>query len=206
VRSPSGADHNRPMTTAGSDRGQQPTLTGEQVRLRPWRRDDVDAIVAACQDPELQRWTQVPVPYRREDAEGFVAGIASGTWAAGGALFAVEPRDGGPLLASIGLFPASDGFAEAGYWTVAEHRGRGYTTEALGVLADWVFGHLGLRRLELHVDPANVGSRRVAERAGFVAEGLVRQRFLHRGHPSDVLLYARLGGSGAASRGTPSAV
>jgi RimJ/RimL family protein N-acetyltransferase len=180
------------MTTAGSDRGDQPTLTGRRVRLRPWRPDDVPAVVAACQDAELQRWTQVPVPYRRDDAEAFVGVIASQTWAAGGALFAVEPRDGGPLLASIGLFPPSDCFGEAGYWTVAEHRGRGFTAEALSVLADWVFGSVGLGRLELHVDPANVGSRRVAQRAGFSAEGLVRQRFLHRGKPSDVLLYARL--------------
>jgi len=201
------ADDNRAMTSAGSDRGQQPTLLGERVRLRPWGPDDVDAVVAACQDPELQRWTQVPVPYRRDDAEGFVGGIAAETWAAGGALFAVAPRDGGPLLVSIGLFPPSDGFGEAGYWTVREHRGQGYTAEALGALADWVFGDLGLRRLELFVDPANVGSRRVAERAGFSAEGLLRQRHLHRGQPGDFLLYARLAdGPRPAFRPAPGAV
>jgi RimJ/RimL family protein N-acetyltransferase len=195
------------MTSTGSDRGAQPTLTGERVRLRPWRPDDVAAVVAACQDAEIQRWTQVPVPYRREDAEGFVGEIAAETWAAGGALFAVEPRDGGPLLASIGIFPPTDGFTEAGYWTVAEQRGQGYTAEALRVLADWVLGDLGLRRLELHVDPANVGSRRVAERAGFSAEGLVRQRYLHRGQPSDFLLYARLAGDPhRGSRPAPAAV
>ena len=194
MRVPEGAADNRLMTSTGSDRGAQPTLTGERVRLRPWRPDDVAAVVAACQDAEIQRWTQVPVPYRREDAEGFVGEIAAETWAAGGALFAVEPRDGGPLLASIGIFPPTDGFTEAGYWTVAAHRGQGHTAEALGVLADWAFGHLGIRRLELHVDPANVGSRRVAERAGFWAEGLLRQRLLHRGQPGDFLLYARLAG------------
>ena len=75
------------------------------------------------------------------------------------------------------------------------------------MLADWAFGHLGLRRLELHVDPANVGSRRVAERAGFWAEGLLRQRYLHRGQPGDFLLYARLAGEPCrAPRPAPSAV
>lgn len=173
-------------------RGQQPTLTGERVRLRPWRPDDASAVFAACQDAEIQRWTQVPLPYRREDADGFVTAVAPATWADGGALFAVDRQDDGALLCSIGLFPPSEGFGEAGYWTVAEHRGRGYTAEALRVLADWTFTEVGLGRLELHVDPANTGSRRVAERAGFTVEGLVRQRFLHRGRPSDVLLYARL--------------
>jgi RimJ/RimL family protein N-acetyltransferase len=46
--------------------------------------------------------------------------------------------------------------------------------------------------MELHVDPANGGSRRVAERAGYREEGVIRQRFLHRGRPADVVLYARL--------------
>ena len=78
------------------------------MRLRPWRPGDVPAVFAACQDAEIQRWTQVPVPYLREHAEGFVTEIAASTWADGGALFAVEPRDGGPLIGSIGLFPPSD--------------------------------------------------------------------------------------------------
>ncbi|MDQ1661548.1 MAG: hypothetical protein QOJ68_1528 [Blastococcus sp.] len=162
------------------------------MRLRPWRRDDAAAVYDACQDAEVQRWTQVPVPYAREHAQGFVEGIAASTWAEGGGLFAVEPSTGGPLLGSIGLFPPRDGFAEAGYWTVAGHRGRGFTAEALGVLAAWAFHDVCVHRVELHVDPENAGSRRVAERAGFRTEGLIRQRFLHRGRPSDVVLYALL--------------
>ena len=173
-------------------RGPQPTQTGPRVRLRPWRADDVDAVFAACQDAEIQRWTQVPVPYVRGDAEEFVSSIAADTWARGGGLFAVEPRDGGPLMGSIGLFPPSDSYAEAGYWTALRGRRQGFTAEALRVLTAWAFDDLGLRRVELHVDPENAGSRGVAERAGFRAEGVVRQRFLHRGRPSDVVLYARL--------------
>jgi RimJ/RimL family protein N-acetyltransferase len=162
------------------------------VRLRPWRTDDVPAVFAACQDAEIQRWTQVPVPYLRENAEGFVTAIAAATWAEGGGLFAVEPREGGPLIASIGLFPPSDGYAEAGYWTVAAYRGQGYTAEALRVLTAWAFDQVGLRRVELVVDPANAGSLAVARSAGFQIEGTVRQRFLHRGEPSDVVLHARI--------------
>jgi RimJ/RimL family protein N-acetyltransferase len=176
----------------GNERGQQPTLTGARVRLRPWRADDVDAVFAACQDAEIQRWTQVPVPYAREHAEGFVRGIAAETWAEGGGLFAVEPKDGGPLIGSIALFPPRDGYAEAGYWTAPGGRGQGHTAEALGLLCRWAFDAVGLRRVELVVDPDNAGSRGVAERAGFRAEGVVRQRFLHRGEPSDVVLYALL--------------
>jgi RimJ/RimL family protein N-acetyltransferase len=178
----------------GTEHGMQPTLTGRRVRLRPWRDDDVDAVVAACQDPEIQRWTQVPVPYGRADAESFVGGMAPSTWADGGALFAVELRDGGVLVGSTALFYPRDGYAEAGYWCAPGHRGRGFTVEALQVLCRWGFDELGLRRVEMHIDPDNAGSRGVAERAGFRAEGLLRQRFLHRGQPSDMLLYSLLAG------------
>ena len=168
----------------------QPELTGPRVRLRPWREDDVHAVVEACQDPEIQRWTQVPVPYRRGDAETFVTDLAAGTWAGGGALFAVDA--GGVLAGSIGLFPPADGVGEIGYWTVAAHRGNGYTAEAVRVLSGWAFAERGLHRLELHVDPGNAASARVAEKAGFRAEGLLRQRFLHRGRPADFVMYGLL--------------
>ena len=169
----------------------QPTLRGPRVVLRPWRADDVDAVTAACQDPEIQRWTQVPVPYGREHAEDFVGPIAAETWAGGGALFAVT--DGrGALIGSMGLFPPGDGVGEIGYWTVSVSRGRGLTAEAVDVLTRWAFEELGLHRVELHVDPANTGSRRVAERAGYTAEGVVRRRFRFRGEPIDVVLYSRL--------------
>ena len=170
------------------------TMRTERLLLRPYRAEDADAVFAACQDPEIQRWTQVPVPYAAEHAAEFVGAVAPQTWADGGALFAVEPLDGGPLVGSIGLFPPSDGVGEAGYWTVPGQRGRGLTGEALRVLTDWALGVVGLHRVELLVDPANSGSRRVAESAGFVAEGTIRRRFLFRGQPSDVVLYARLVG------------
>lgn len=170
----------------------QPTITAPRVVLRPWRADDIDAVTAACQDPEIQRWTQVPVPYERRHAEEFVGGTAEKTRADGGALFAVELRNGEGLVGSVGLFPPDEGVGEIGYWTVDGQRGRGLTSEAVRVLSEWAFTELALHRVELHVDPANVGSRRVAERAGFHAEGVIRQRFQHRGRPADVVLYSRL--------------
>ena len=173
-------------------RGPQPTLTGPRVRLRPWRPDDAPAVHAACQDAELQRWTTVPVPYLPEHAEQFVGEVAAATWAAGGALFAVESLGDGGLVGSIGLLGLREGVAPVGYWTVAGRRGQGLTAEALRVLSSWALDELGVRRVELIADPANRGSNRVAERAGFSAEGVLRSRYLHRGVPGDVVLWSLL--------------
>src|SRR5436190_22510813 len=50
-----------------------PTLTDGIVTLRPKRPEDADAITAACQDPEIPRWTLVPSPYTREHAVEWIA-------------------------------------------------------------------------------------------------------------------------------------
>ena len=175
------------------DQPAQPTLDGPRVRLRPWRAEDADAVHAACQDADLQRWTEVPVPYRPEHAAQFVGPVAAQTWADGGASFAVEERDGGGLVGAMTLFGVRDGVGSIGYWTVAAQRGRGLTGEALRVLSGWALDDRGVRRVELIADPANTGSCRTAESAGFRAEGVLRQRYLHRGVPGDVVLYALLG-------------
>jgi RimJ/RimL family protein N-acetyltransferase len=171
-----------------------PILTGRAVRLRPWRADDVDTVLLACQDAGIQRWTEVPVPYLREHAESFVGEVAARTWSAGGGPFAVETVERGQFVGAMTLFPPRNGVGAAGYWTAPEHRGRGCTAEALALLCGWAFDVLGLRRVELVADPANTGSRRVAERVGFRAEGVLRQRSLHRGVPVDDMIYGLLAG------------
>ena len=165
-------------------------LDGAHVRLRPWRTDDADAVFAACQDEDIQRWTLVPVPYGREDAEAFVGSVAGTTSAEGCALFAMEA--GGVLAGSMGMHFLTDGLGAVGYWTAPHARGRGWTAEALRLLSRWAILERGATRLEAVVEPANTGSRRVAERAGYSEEGILRARFLHRGRRVDVVMYSLL--------------
>ena len=67
-------------------------LEDGDVVLRPFVDEDVPAIVAACQDPEIPRWTSVPSPYTEDDARRYLAG-APNVYA-----FAVVDRDTGVLL------------------------------------------------------------------------------------------------------------
>jgi RimJ/RimL family protein N-acetyltransferase len=63
---------------------------------------------------------------------------------------------------------------EIGYWCRTSFYGQGYTTEAVRGIAAFAFGALGAKRVEIRCDPANRPSARVAERAGFVLEGELR--------------------------------
>ncbi len=50
-----------------------PELTDVNVRLRAWRASGAPAIVAACQDPAISRFSPaIPFPYRDSDAQGWL--------------------------------------------------------------------------------------------------------------------------------------
>lgn len=177
------------MTGGG---GGQPTLRGRLTALRPWTEPDIDFIFDACQDPDIQRWTTVPSPYGRQDAVDYVHEIAPGAWTDGGGVFAVVDASERPV-GSIGCHGLRDGIGEVGYWTAREHRGHGYTADALRTLAYWLLDHRGAERVELFAEPDNAGSRRVAEAGGFVPEGTLRHRLWLKGRRADVVMYSLIG-------------
>jgi RimJ/RimL family protein N-acetyltransferase len=178
----------------------QPVLTGPKVLLRPWARADVDDVFAACRDAEIQRWTTLPSPYAYADAIAFVTEVAPAAWERGGALFAVIDTATGRVAGSIGAYGMSDGIAGVGYWTAPAARGRGLTSDALRTLTGWFLRHRGAARVELHVEPANIASVRVAEAAGFTREGLLRQRLVVRGRRVDLIIYSMLASDAAAAK------
>ena len=78
-------------------------------------------------------------------------------------------------LVSLRIAERDPGLAAVGYWLRPEARGRGAATIALQLVARWAFDEVGVQRLELTTAPENVASQRVAERAGFIREGVLRR-------------------------------
>ncbi|MCD2188675.1 GNAT family N-acetyltransferase [Actinomycetospora soli] len=166
-------------------------LLGALTRLRPWRDDDAEAIFRACQDADVQRFTTVPSPYRREDADWFLAHHIDDVEAEGGASFCVEGlAEPGRVAGSMALLHIREGVGEVGYWCTPEVRGRGWTADALATVAAWAFAERGCRRLELTIEPANVASLGVARRAGFVEDHVDPARRLRDGSVREVVVLA----------------
>ena len=61
-----------------------------------------------------------------------------------------------------------------GYWLLPEARGKGFATRSVQLISRWALGDLGLARLSLFAEPSNEASRRVAQRSGYVEEGVLR--------------------------------
>lgn len=168
-----------------------PPLDDGVVRLRPWTAADVDDVHRACDDADIARWTTVPHPYARHDAEAFVA-LTLDAWAAGqAACFAVVDADDGRLLGSIDLrLPPGAVAGVVGYWVVATERGRGVATRALRLLSQWAHGPLGLEATLLEVFEGNDASMRVAEQAGYHRAGSVTSSL--GGDPRPAVLFSRV--------------
>ncbi len=161
-------------------------ITAGRLHLRPWTAYDESAVLDACSDPEIQRWTTVPSPYTQADAHAWVNTVAPGLWTAGTATpFAVVDAVSGEVLGSVGLHRIADGSAEVGYWCAPSARGSGVMSEALGALCRWAFAGLGLQRLEWVAGVGNWASRSVAEKNGFRVEGVLRNGILQRGQRCD---------------------
>lgn len=148
-----------------------PVLEGAGLRLRPYRADDLPTLVAAI-DEETVRWlTHVPWPYADEEGRWFFD-FAAGSWLSHQAHFAVADAGSDALLGGLNVdIDLPHAIGEVGYRVNPEARGRGVATRAVGLVADWAFGPLGLARLDLGADTRNLGSLRVAAKAGFRREG-----------------------------------
>jgi RimJ/RimL family protein N-acetyltransferase len=152
-----------------------PTLSDGEIAVRPLAPDDIPDIIAACTDPEIPRWTRVPSPYTREDAERFIAIAATEAAAGAGAALAIAGT-GGRLIGTVGLMEVDRErrYGELGYWIAAPARGRGAAARAVALLRDWAHAELGLGEIEILAHRDNRASQRVAERAGFADTGEIR--------------------------------
>src|SRR5688572_17099299 len=172
-----------------------PELEDELVRLRLWGDDDIPEIVAACNDPEIVRWTTVPTPYTEEDARAWLARCET-AWSEGAAPLAVVDRASGAVAAAITLWLHGK-VGELGYWAAPAFRGRGYVPRAVHLLCRWAFDELELPRMQLGTFPGNTSSERVAEKCGFTREGLLRSWLEQRGVRRDVTMWSLLPGDTA---------
>ena len=169
-------------------------ITAGRWHLRPWQPGDEAVLVEVGNDPDVQRWNALPVPYLPEHARTYVHRTSVEGWASGRALtWAVCDSTTGQVLAHLALRRAADPDVwDVGFWCRPSARGAGVVPEALGAACRWAFGELGAARIEWRAEVGNTPSRRAAEKAGFRIEGVLRRGLVHRGLHVDGWLGALL--------------
>ena len=169
-----------------------PSFNLEPLVLRQWRPEDAQQVYEICQDPILQNFTTVPVPYTFEDAEKFLARQRSGFET--GTDFALAGEVAGKIALCISAFDAIpfEHIVKIGYWAAPEFRGQGFTSQAVTVVTDFLFS-IGFRRVSADTMPDNIGSQRTLFKAGYYLESTQKMAMTARdGTQIDGLVFAKL--------------
>ena len=162
-------------------------------QLRPPAWEEAADALPMLTDPLTVLWNPAPSVVDLRTAQVWCASGAS--WNPAHATFSVLEATTGRLAGNISLWriDVDQRSASVGYRTAPWARGRGVATTAVVAVTGWAFGALGIERVELPHAIANPASCRVAEKAGFALEGVLRGGFrAEDGQRHDEHLHARL--------------
>jgi RimJ/RimL family protein N-acetyltransferase len=165
----------------------EPPLTDGVVTLRPPNEGDLPAIEHRIADPEVLRWVG-PVEYSARQ----ILELNRSRWAEGTcATFSIsDPKDdcGGHVWVEL----QGSGRGSVGYWLLPEARGKGLATRSVRLISRWALRELQLSRLSLITETSNERSQRVAERSGYVREGVLRSYGELAGRRVDCVVFSLL--------------
>ena len=108
--------------------------------------------------------------------------------------FIIEKKDGskiGYMWHFTSVHPAVK-LLEIGYFLVPSERGKGYCTEAVNIMVDYLFLSKDIIRIQAHTELRNIASQKVLEKVGFEKEGTIRKSIFNRGEWRDANLYSIL--------------
>lgn len=153
-----------------------------RLTLRPPRAGDGPELFGALVEslPELRQFLAslpwVAAEQTLESAETFCRNGEANFLARRDLPFLAFEKRTGQLVASTGLHRTvwQTPKTEVGYWCRTKACGNGFVSEAVTALTEYAFRHIHAARVELITDEENAASRRVAERCGFVLEGVLR--------------------------------
>lgn len=136
-------------------------LHTERLTLRPASREEMEALIAIQEDPDLR------AAYG-EMLDGCLAHPEQ--WLLYAA-WLIALQDGTPIGDACFKGLGDDGAVEVGYGINQPHEGKGYATEAVDAMVHWEFRQPGVVRVEAETEPGNAASQRVLAKCGFIPTG-----------------------------------
>lgn len=175
-----------------------PPLADDVVCVRPWRGTDLATVVEASRDPYIPKVTTVPAPFTKGAGERWLDRQDVRSRSGLGISLAIAENESGrdEAVGAVVLMHRGHGVYGLGYWLLPAARRRGLASRAVALVVEWTLAQTGVAELEALVEPWNEASIRVAERAGFTRDRLLRAEISVAGREADVVRYV-LGGQSA---------
>ncbi len=165
-------------------------LDGKIVNLRIMEKDDIPLMAKWENDPSFVGEFFTPIQVSKSAIEkGFKE------QSPGSATFIVEDKDSNPLGIIIHFKTKFGNYAstfEIGYMLESEARGKGYCSEAITIMLDYLFLTKDIQRIQALISDENIASKRVLQKNGFTKEGVIRKLIFTVGKWWDCSLYSIL--------------
>jgi len=168
-------------------------LIGPRLRLRPVVPGDAtDTYAGWMNDPDVVRYTESRyVSHTPESLRAFIETVIKSQ---SDLFLAITLKQDARHIGNIklGNMNIRHGSADTGI-IIGEKDcwGKGYASEAIGLLADHAFEALGLHKLTAGCYAVNGGSAQAFEYAGFEIEGMLKSQCISDGERVDVVLLGR---------------
>ncbi|MEV4434278.1 GNAT family N-acetyltransferase [Streptomyces sp. NPDC049555] len=159
------------------------SISTDRLVLRPFEAGDVPALAEMMNDELITAWTAAPHPYTTADARDWALRRAPAERSTGrGIVFAVTEFLTHRLVGTLHLRNTDwrTLTTEVSYVTAPWARGEGYACESLLAVAEWLFRDQRFQRLELRTAADNTAAQQVAQKAGCVSEGVLRNAWIGR--------------------------
>jgi RimJ/RimL family protein N-acetyltransferase len=157
---------------------------------------DVDDICRHINDRLVARYmSNVPHPYKRTDGEFFIRKmVKKGIKAKTDYPLSIYEKQKKEVIGGVGLHKVDlkNRHAEVGYWLGRKYWRQGYVSEALGMILDFGFRKLKLKRIWAGVYHPNIPSQRLLMKAGFTKEGVLRKHTRKGSKEYDNIMFGML--------------
>ncbi len=159
-------------------------LEGRNVNLRIVERQDLPVLQEWDNDVDFRGQFENPRQETLADLERLYDNVKDSQW------FFIEKKDG-TKVGFIDHF-LSAGETEVGYNIMPKERKKGYVTEAIQIMVDYLFLSRNIVRIQAKADPENVASWKALEKSGFAREVILRRTCYCRGIWRDDCIYSIL--------------
>jgi ribosomal-protein-alanine N-acetyltransferase len=167
----------------------------EEIYLSPPQLSDKEALIEGINDPDVSKNTSsIPYPYTEAHADEWLARVKTLLHANGmPMLFAIRNADK-RLIGATGMFYTEGiepGAVELGYWLHRNYRGKGIIPQVLNRLGEIAKQYYDVQKFQAHIFTFNPSSARALEKAGFINEGLLKDRYIKNGESLDCIRYIK---------------